>query len=72
MGDVLSGVIGALLAQGLEPALALSLAVTVHACAADRAARDGERGLLASDLLPVIRHLLNPAVANDATLGDSL
>ena len=30
--------------------------------AADEAARDGERGLLASDLLPRLRRLLNPDV----------
>jgi hydroxyethylthiazole kinase-like uncharacterized protein yjeF len=71
MGDVLSGIIGALQAQGLESGLALRLAVTVHACAADHAAGDGERGMLASDLLPLIRRLLNPVVADDVTLGDS-
>lgn len=60
MGDVLAGLTGALLAQGLPAPQALSLAVCVHGEAADLAAQaDGERGLLASDLLPHIRHLLN-------------
>jgi NAD(P)H-hydrate epimerase len=60
MGDVLGGLIAALLAQGLEPALAARLGVLVHARAADLAAgAEGERGLLASDLLPRIRQLLN-------------
>ncbi len=60
MGDVLAGLTGALLAQGLPAARALTLAVCVHGEAADLAARaDGERGLLASDLLPHVRHLLN-------------
>lgn len=60
MGDVLSGLVGALLAQGFEAASALRLAVCIHGEAADiAAARDGERGLLATDLLPHIRHLMN-------------
>jgi NAD(P)H-hydrate epimerase len=60
MGDVLSGVIGALLAQGLAAAAATSLGVCLHAAAADRAAAgEGERGLLASDLMPHLRRLVN-------------
>ncbi|MFQ6371650.1 NAD(P)H-hydrate dehydratase [Shewanella sp. YIC-542] len=58
-GDVLSGIIGALMAQGLENFLATVAAVVVHGEAADLAARDGERGMLASDLMPWIRHLVN-------------
>lgn len=61
MGDVLSGVLGALLAQGYTLADALRLGVCVHSRAADlAAAAEGQRGLLATDLLPHIRHLLNP------------
>ena len=60
MGDVLSGLIGGLLAQGLEPGYALKLAVCIHAKAADIASNEfGERGLLASDLIPIARQLLN-------------
>lgn len=60
MGDVLAGLIGALLAQGLEPGVAARLGVLVHARAADlAAAEEGERGLLADDLLPWMRRLLN-------------
>lgn len=60
MGDVLAGVCGALLAQGLFISDAAKLAVYVHAAAADEAAsRHGERGLLAADLLSPIRQLLN-------------
>ncbi len=60
MGDVLGGLIGALLAQGLAPGLASRLGVLVHAHAADlAAAAEGERGLLASELLPWIRRVLN-------------
>ncbi len=61
MGDVLSGVIGGLLAQGIALKDACSLGVCLHASAADYAAESGERGMLASDLLPEIRRLVNPA-----------
>lgn len=60
MGDVLSGIVGGLLAQGIAPARAAALAVCLHGRAADFAAQDGERGLLATDLLPHLRELLNP------------
>ena len=61
MGDVLSGVCGSLLAQGFDLATAARLAVCLHSKAADMAAlADGARGLLASDLLPLLRRLLNP------------
>ncbi|TCK19059.1 NAD(P)H-hydrate epimerase [Thiogranum longum] len=60
MGDVLSGVIGALLAQGLMAGDAARAAVCLHAQAADRAAAaGGERGLLAGDLMPLLREGLN-------------
>lgn len=60
MGDVLTGVIAALAAQGLPLADAARLGVCLHAAAADRAARDGERGMIAGDLMPHLRHLANP------------
>ncbi len=60
MGDVLSGVLGALLAQGLPRFDAATTGVWLHAVAADRAAGRGERGLLARDLLPWLRTLVNP------------
>jgi hydroxyethylthiazole kinase-like uncharacterized protein yjeF len=50
-GDVLAGLLGALLAQGLSPFAAACLAVHVHGRAGDRVARRlGEAGLIASDL----------------------
>ena len=58
MGDVLSGVIGALLAQHLPAVEAAALAVCLHGAAADSAAEEGQRGLLASDLIPYMRALL--------------
>lgn len=59
MGDVLSGLAGALLGQGLLAGDALRYAVLVHALAGDQAARGGYRGLLASDLIMPIKDLLN-------------
>ncbi|MEY4640558.1 MAG: hypothetical protein RLZZ227_552 [Pseudomonadota bacterium] len=61
MGDVLSGVLGALLAQHFSLADSLRIGVCVHSKAADIAAENaGQRGMLATDLLPHIRRLLNP------------
>ncbi|MBA1223619.1 NAD(P)H-hydrate dehydratase [Pseudomonas fulva] len=57
LGDVLSGVCGALLAQGLGAWDAAGLGVWLHACAGERLGSGG-RGLAASDLIPVIRELL--------------
>lgn len=58
MGDVLAGIAGGLLAQGLSSADALRAAVCIHARAADLAvAQQGEQGLLASDLLPALTRL---------------
>jgi hydroxyethylthiazole kinase-like uncharacterized protein yjeF len=60
MGDVLTGVIAALLAQGLTPLDAARVGVWLHATAGDDAAEEGgEVGLLASDLFPHLRHRLN-------------
>jgi len=59
MGDVLSGVIGSLLAQGYAPAQAARLGLCMHSLAADMAARDGIAGLLASDLFVPLRQLVN-------------
>ncbi len=51
-GDVLSGVLGALCAQGLEPADAAAVGVFAHGLAGDlRAAVSGRVGLIATDLL---------------------
>ena len=60
MGDVLSGVIAALMAQGLPAIDAAVFAAVLHARAADEAAhRGGERGLLAGDLLAPLRRLVD-------------
>lgn len=60
MGDVLTGIIAALIGQGLDATLAAAVGVEVHARAGDRAAASGERGLIASDLLAEIRAVVNP------------
>ena len=60
MGDVLTGVIAGLVAQGMEPGIATVAGVYLHGYAADQCAGEGERGMLAGDLLPVIRSLVNP------------
>jgi hydroxyethylthiazole kinase-like uncharacterized protein yjeF len=74
MGDILSGITGAVLAQfnalGLSPLSAAKLACCVHSKAADDASAEGEIGLLATDLLPFIRraiqtHEIEESIATD-------
>jgi hydroxyethylthiazole kinase-like uncharacterized protein yjeF len=66
-GDVLSGLLGALLAQGIAAKAALRLAVCLHGAAADLlvARGCGPLGLTASELPDAARELLN-AAARDA------
>lgn len=60
MGDVLSGVIGALIAQGLASGDAARLGAWLHGTAADRnAEQKGARGMQATDLLAQLRLLVN-------------
>ncbi|MBU6421457.1 MAG: NAD(P)H-hydrate dehydratase [Gammaproteobacteria bacterium] len=59
MGDALTGVIAALVAQGLPLAEAARAGVELHALAGDQAAQSGERGLLARDLIGALRVLVN-------------
>lgn len=59
MGDVLTGVIAGLMAQGLNAWRAARLGVAWHAQAGDAAARNGIAGTLASDLFPHLRRLRN-------------
>jgi hydroxyethylthiazole kinase-like uncharacterized protein yjeF len=60
MGDVLTGIIAALIAQGLGAEEAAAVGVEVHARAGDRAAEGGQRGLLAGELLQELRSIVNP------------
>jgi NAD(P)H-hydrate epimerase len=64
MGDVLAGVLGSLIAQGMEAGQAAVYATLLHAKAGDEAARhDGMIGTLASDLLPWLRQLQQVATS---------
>ncbi len=58
-GDVLTGVIAALLAGGADPALAAAAGVLLHAEAGDRAARAGMRGVIAGDLVAQLQSVVN-------------
>ncbi|HEU5338482.1 MAG TPA: NAD(P)H-hydrate dehydratase, partial [Sulfuricaulis sp.] len=64
MGDVLTGVIAGLRAQGLISPMAARLGVWAHAAAGDDAAANGEAGMMARDLLPQLRHRLNRLVGH--------
>lgn len=55
MGDVLSGVIGALVAQGLSAHEAAVSGVYLHAMAGDIAAQSGKIGLIAGDVAQALR-----------------
>lgn len=59
MGDMLSGVIGGLLASGMAPNDAAHLGVYLHALAGDLAGKTGQRGMIATDLLPHLYALCN-------------
>ncbi|KEA54199.1 carbohydrate kinase [Mangrovibacter sp. MFB070] len=63
MGDVLSGIIGALLAQHLPLFDAACAGCVAHGAAADSlAARYGTRGMLAMDLLSALYSFVNPEI----------
>lgn len=58
-GDVLSGIIGGLMVQGMEPFDAAWTGVMLHGCAGDlAAAKMGERAVMASDLVEALSVLL--------------
>jgi NAD(P)H-hydrate epimerase len=62
MGDVLSGIIGSLVAQGNTLENSLCAGACIHGEAADLSMQaDGQRGMAATDLMPYIRQLVNPA-----------
>lgn len=63
MGDALTGIIAALMAQGMEPEVAAEVGVCLHGAAGDRAAESGERGLIVSDLIATLQPLLGAADA---------
>ena len=59
MGDVLAGIMSALILQSDCLFSAAKIAVYIHGKAADLASLDGKKGMLASDLFPIIRQLVN-------------
>jgi len=60
MGDCLTGIVAGLLAQGLKPYDAACFGAGLHGAAADVvAAQDGECGMTAWDLIPVLQRLIN-------------
>lgn len=63
-GDVLSGLIGGLLAQGYNPELSASLGVWLHALAGDEAMNNlpGKAGFRATELIPLIRNQINQRI----------
>lgn len=64
MGDLLTGIIAALRAQGLSAFDAAACGALLHGLAGDAAASDGQRGLLPTDLLAPLRRLCNPDLAH--------
>jgi hydroxyethylthiazole kinase-like uncharacterized protein yjeF len=64
MGDVLSGILGALLAQGATDDLALLAGVCLHGAAADQVLNltGGPIGMTASEVIDAARSLLNRAI----------
>ncbi len=65
MGDVLTGIIASLTAQGGDPDLALLAGVHLHGLAADRLVAEGigPAGLTASEVINAARRVLNEACA---------
>jgi len=59
-GDVLTGIISALVAGGCDLERAAAAGVLLHARAGDRAALAGERGLIAGDLIAQLQAVVNP------------
>lgn len=60
-GDVLAGALGSLLVQTGNLEVAVRAGVLLHAVAGDEAAKAGERGTVAGDLLPHLRLWANPS-----------
>ncbi|MDP3758475.1 MAG: NAD(P)H-hydrate dehydratase [Candidatus Daviesbacteria bacterium] len=62
-GDVLAGIVTGMLVQGLKPVEAAAVGVYIHGLAGEMISKNGDAGMLASDLLPmlpkVIKNLLD-------------
>lgn len=64
MGDLLTGIIASLRAQGMAAFDAAAAGALLHALAGDAAAAGGARGLLPTDLLVPLRRLANPELSS--------
>ena len=70
-GDVLTGMIGGFLAQGLPPLEAAKLGVYLHGLAGDYAAfQKGERGIAATDLVELAPAVLNALASGRGEIGN--
>lgn len=69
MGDVLTGVIAALLAQGLSRHDAARSGVLVHALAGERAAGSRDRGVLASEVSRAVPDVLAEVLVGRSRVG---
>jgi NAD(P)H-hydrate epimerase len=65
MGDVLTGVIAAWLGAGLSVEKSAALGVFLHGLAGDAAAISGGVGLMASDVVDRLPHVLHALTSND-------
>jgi ADP-dependent NAD(P)H-hydrate dehydratase / NAD(P)H-hydrate epimerase len=71
MGDVLTGMVGGFLAQGLPPLEAAKLGVYLHGLVGDWVAhKKGERGIMATDLIEGAPHVLRALSAGEDHIGD--
>lgn len=62
MGDVLSGLIGGLLAQGIDPAHASRIGVYLHGLGADKLSKKRKFGYLASDVAEMIPFIMTELI----------
>ncbi len=62
-GDVLSGIIAGMLAQGLPPFEAAGVSVCLHELAGERLSKEiGQAGVLASDILPILPQVIKKLI----------
>ena len=72
-GDVLAGAIAGLLAQGMEPFEAAACGVYLHALAAEEIGEDlGDRGMLASELLPALPRAIRTVLHGKPSRGTAM
>lgn len=65
-GDVLTGIIAALMGQGADPGFSAVAGVYIHGLAGDCASEEkGEHGLIASDIIEKIPHIIKRLVGRD-------